>query len=62
MAAATTDQFLVSEVIGFGKFQPDNHREIVTCAVTEVSGQQIARRKRVKWLAITCIRPYVKQF
>ena len=45
MADATTAQFLVSEVIDFRKFQPKNRREIVPCAVTEVSAQQTASRK-----------------
>ena len=61
MAAATTAQFLVSEVIDFRKFQPMNHRGIVPCAVTEVSAPQTARRKKKPLLLRTCIRPYVKQ-
>ena len=62
MAAATTAQFLVSEVIGFKKVRPENHRQIAPYAVTEVSAQQTARGKREWWLGLSCIRPYVKQF
>ncbi len=48
MAATTTAQFLISEVIDFRKSQPKNPREIIPCAMTEVSAQQTARRKREK--------------
>ena len=44
MAAATTAQFLVSEVIGFRKNRPGYHREIVRRAVTEVTAHQVARK------------------
>ena len=46
MAAATTAQFLVSEVIEFRKNRPGYHREIVRRAVTEVSAHQAARKRR----------------
>mgnify|MGYP004239308649 CR=1 FL=1 len=62
MAAATTAQFLVSEDINFRKFQLLNHREIVPCAVTEVSAHQAAREERETQLGIICNKPCVKHF
>ena len=60
MAAATTAQFLVSEVIDFRRSQPMNHRKVVPFAVTEVSAHQAARKWRRDWLSQGCIKSYVK--
>ena len=63
MAAATTAQYLVSEVIDYRKCKPKNHREIVLCAVTEVSAPQEIRLKSLNQMTnTTCNKPYVKQF
>ena len=61
MAAATTDQYLVSEVIGFEKLRPLNHREIVPRSVTEEFAPEVVRIKRALWLSGSHTEPCVQQ-